>query len=247
MAEQTASLTPAERHHFLVRRLHSLTGLVPVGLFVCVHLVTNASILAASDGSEFQKAVERIHSLGPLLVPVEIVFIFLPLAFHALLGVKIWLSSTPNPMQYRYSSNVRYTLQRTTGIITFGFVIYHIWQMHWLGKSFGGGAFELHDASGAATGAMTTAMALRSWWVAPIYALGVVSAVFHLANGIWTSLITWGITIKPQSQRAAGYVCATFGIVLCVVGLGALRGFKTFETGPVGAAQHSAATTTHVP
>ena len=59
--------------------------------------------------------------------------------------------------------------------------------------------------------------------------------MFHLANGVWTSLITWGITIKPQTQRVSGYVCAVFGILLCLVGLGALRGFKTFDTGATAA------------
>ena len=62
------------RHHFLVRRLHSLSGIVPIGVFLCVHLLTNASVLAPGDpGAEFQKAVEKIHALGPMLIPVEIV------------------------------------------------------------------------------------------------------------------------------------------------------------------------------
>ena len=77
------SQTFADRHHFLLRRLHSLSGLVPVGVFLVVHLTVNASINVG--GVEFQDQVDRIHSLGPLLVPVEIVGIFIPILFHAVL------------------------------------------------------------------------------------------------------------------------------------------------------------------
>jgi succinate dehydrogenase/fumarate reductase cytochrome b subunit len=68
-------------------------------------------------------------------------------------------------------------------------------------------------------------------WVAPLYVLGVIASVYHLANGIWTALITWGITIRPATQRMSGFVCAVFGVLLCLVGLGAVVGFRTFDVG----------------
>lgn len=228
---QPAADNQADRYYFLIRRLHSLSGLIPVGVFLFVHLSTNATVLAPGPaGAEFQKSVERIHALGPLLVPVEIVGIFLPLLFHTIVGFQIIFTSRSNAQQYRYFSNARYTAQRTTGMIAFVFIVYHVWQMHWFGKGIGGGAFQLHDAAGGETGALTTARAIQAaWWIAPLYAVGVLSCVFHLANGIWTSLITWGITIRPRSQQVAGYVCAAFGVVLSLIGLGALGGFKQFD------------------
>lgn len=231
VAEQPGSSEADGKYHFLVRRLHSLSGLVPVGAFLCVHLLTNATVLApGAAGSEFQKSVERIHSLGPLLVPVEIIFIFIPLAFHAIVGVMIWRTSSPNAQQYRHVGNVRYTLQRMTGMIAFVFILYHLWQMHWLGERLGGGAFKLHTETGAPSAVVTTATAIQSaWWVAPVYAIGVLATVFHFANGVWTSLITWGITIRAETQRTAGYVCAVFGVVLALAGMGALFGFKNFD------------------
>jgi len=230
--EHNAAAEPtADKYHFLLRRLHSLTGLVPVGVFLVIHLSANATVLAPGPaGAEFQRSVERIHALGPLLVPVEIVGIFLPLLFHSLLGFQIIFTGQSNAQQYRYGSNIRYTLQRITGVIAFVFIFYHVWQMHWLGEGLGGGSFRVHDDAGSGVAAATTAATIQgAWWIAPIYALGVVSAVYHLANGIWTSLITWGITIRPRTQRTAGYVCAAFGVVLCAVGLGALRGFGTLD------------------
>ena len=67
------------RNEFLLRRLHSLSGLVPVGAFMMVHLVVNASLLNANSAATFQANVLRIHGLGRLLWVVEWMFIFLPL------------------------------------------------------------------------------------------------------------------------------------------------------------------------
>jgi len=215
----------AVRHHFFLRRLHSLLGLVPLGVFVVMHLSVNASV--GFGGDEFQKNVDRIHDLGPMLVPVEIVGIFLPLLFHALLGVKIWLSSRPNLSRYKYGGNYRYVLQRVSGVIAFLFIAFHLWQMHWLGNPFGGGVFDAHDA------ARTAAVAIQdSMWAVPIwvfYVIGVVCTVYHLANGIWTSLITWGITIGEKSQRVSGYVCTALGVFLMVAGLSAVYNFNRFD------------------
>ena len=243
MAEQQSeSIGLGDKHYFLIRRLHSLSGLVPVGVFLCIHLTVNASILLpGAPGQEFQKAVERIHSLGPLLKPVEIVGIFIPLAFHTLLGFQIMFSSRSNAQQYRYGSNIRYTLQRVSGIIAAVFIVYHVWQMHWLGAVFGGGDFELHKAGLPYAAESTAKLIQQSLWIAPVYAVGVMATVFHLANGIWTSLITWGITIRPETQRGAGYTCTAFGIILTLVGLGALNGFRRFDiqSQPVAGAETS--------
>lgn len=236
MTDNQPESTPlGSRYYFVIRRLHSLAGLIPVGVFLCIHLTANASVLVPGEhGAEFQRSVDRIHLLGPLLIPVEILGIFIPILFHALLGFQIILSGASNAQQYRYGGNIRYTAQRITGVIAFVFLLYHVWQMHWLGAPLGGAKFDPHDAT--RTAAMTIQAA---WWIAPIYTIGVLASVFHLANGIWTLLITWGITIKPQSQRTAGYVCAAFGIVVSLLGLGSLRGFKTFDVQE--AAVHGAA------
>jgi len=245
--DHSSSSEAVGKYHFLVRRLHSLSGLVPVGVFLCIHLMTNASVLVpGAPGSEFQRSVERIHALGPLLVPVEIIGIFIPLAFHAIVGVMIWRTSAPNAQQYRHGGNVRYTLQRTTGIIAFVFIFYHLWQMHWTGKPFGGGAFEVHTATGAPAAAVTTAKVIQAaWWITPIYAIGILASVFHLANGVWTSLITWGITIRAKTQRASGYVCAVFGVLLAIAGTGALFGFKTFDVPGNTSSPQAAVETSH--
>ena len=72
------------RHEFAIRRLHSLLGIVPLGLYMAIHLTTNASLLNAPE--TFQRAVYMIHSPGKLLPLIEWGFIFTPLIFHAVIG-----------------------------------------------------------------------------------------------------------------------------------------------------------------
>ena len=62
-----------------------------------------------------------------------------------------------------------------------------------------------------------------------IYAVGIMSIVYHLANGLWTMGITWGVWTTPHAQRWANIPCALFGIALMIIGLGAFFGFVNFS------------------
>jgi succinate dehydrogenase / fumarate reductase cytochrome b subunit len=216
--------TPGEagKYHFLLRRLHSLSGIIPVGVYLCIHLSVNATAVVGPES--YQQQVNRIHSLGAFLLPAELFGIFLPILFHAILGVIIFLEGKSNPMSYSYAANWRYALQRWTGLIAFAFIIYHVWQTNPYFAVLGGGRFEPHAAY------VSTAEILQSApWIAPIYAIGIAAAVFHLANGIWTALITWGITVGDNAQRKAGWVCAAVGVVLLVFGIGSLTSLRTAD------------------
>ena len=206
------------KQEFAVRRLHSLLGLVPIGGFLCFHLATNASIL---DGPEtFQMRVNIIHQLGPITLSVlEWGTIFLPILFHGIIGLIIVSRGKRNLQHYPYLENWRYTMQRVTGVVVMAFILFHVFQMHgwfrcewWtahVARPFGGAATVLEGSN----------------LIAAIYFIGVVSAVYHLANGLWTMGITWGVWTTPHAQRWANIPCAMFGIALLTVGLGALFGF----------------------
>jgi len=221
------------RHDFLIRRLHSLSGLVPVGAFMVVHLAANASVLESA--ASFQKNVYSIHSLGPLLPVVEWAFIFIPLLFHAILGFVIVGGGMPNSNQYRYGPNYRYTLQRGTGMVAFVFIMVHVFHMHgwfhadvWLEnvvKPFGGGQFRPYNA------ASTAGLALQSWAMVAFYLVGVLSCVYHLANGMWTMGITWGVWTSPAAQARASKACTGFGVLLAVLSVAALFGMRSVGEG----------------
>ncbi len=211
-----------ERHQFLIYRLFSLSGLIPVGAFLVVHLLTNSSVLGGA--AAFQARVDMIHSFGPLVLTVlEWVFIFIPILFHAAVGFVIMSNGMPNVSSYPYSGNIRYTLQRVTGMIAFVFILCHVSHLHWLGAWMGGGQFDPHFATS------TAAEALRPTWVTVLYAIGVLSAVFHFANGLWSIGITWGLWTSPAAMQRANVVSIVAGLGLAAAGLGSLAGFKMVD------------------
>ncbi len=223
---ERSSLPLLVRHQFLIRRLHSISGLVPIGAYMVLHLVTNASVL--SGPGTFQANVNKIHSLGVLLPFIEWGGIFLPILFHAVVGVMIVVGMVPNTSSYPFMSNWRYTLQRWTGVIAFAFIMWHVGHMRgwfhnelwatYVSEPLGGANFRAYNA------ASTAGLALQSLIVMVLYAIGILACVYHLANGIWATGITWGVWTSPPAQARALGVCAAFGVGLAMIGLGALWG-----------------------
>ncbi len=191
-----------------------------------VHLLTNASII--NGVAAFQMNVDRIHSLGKALWIVEWTFIFIPIMFHAAVGFLIISGAMPNTSSYAYASNIRYTLQRATGIVAFVFIVFHVVQLHHFfgapfeeiaGQKFGAQFHPEHAASSAA-------VALQPLWVKLIYLVGMLSAIYHFSNGLWTQGITWGLWTSAAAQRRASWVSVVVGLFLTVVGVTALSGFS---------------------
>jgi succinate dehydrogenase / fumarate reductase, cytochrome b subunit len=216
------------RNDFLIRRLHSLSGLIPVGAYMVVHLIVNSSVI--NGAATFQNNVLNIHKLGALLPLVEWTFIFIPILFHAIFGFVIIAGGMPNTHNYPYAANYRYTLQRATGVIAFFFIMLHVLHMHgwihnesWLHyvvEPMGGGQFRPYNATSTAGAALQNAV------IVVLYAIGVTACVYHLANGIWTMGITWGVWTSPRAQRRASYVCGAFGLLLMGVSAAALFGMR---------------------
>ncbi|QDV25432.1 succinate dehydrogenase cytochrome b558 subunit [Aureliella helgolandensis] len=225
------SLDFFSKNEFLIRRLHSLSGLIPVGAYMTVHLLVNASLL--NGAGAFQSNVNQIHSLGKLLPMVEWAFIFLPLIFHAVVGVWIIRSGKSNHDNYRYVANWRYTLQRWSGVIAILFIFTHVFHLHgwfhgdwWLtnvAEPLGMANFRAYNAAST----LAVAMGGIAWPI--FYFLGIVACVFHLANGVWTMGITWGVWISPAAQRRATYLCSAGGLLLLIVGLSALFAVKQID------------------
>jgi len=230
----TASTSFFTRNEFAIRRLHSLTGIVPLGAYMVVHLTTNASLL--NNVETFQRAVYAIHALGRALPIVEWGLIFAPLLFHAIIGVWIAKTGHSNTSSYKFPSNRRYKWQRITGLIAFVYLMMHVMHLHgwvhlspWvrLGEQYGFAQFRAYNA------ASTLALAMNNIFWQVFYLLGVWACVFHFANGLWTAGITWGLWISAAAQRRALKVCTAIGVVLMVIGTSAW--YAAIVTDPVAA------------
>lgn len=198
--------------HFLLRRLHSLTGLV-FGGYLVVHLIVNATI--AQTGKVYQVQVNKIHDL-PFLWAFEWGLIYLPILYHTVYGIWIVLTGQPNVDRYPYTKNWFYTLQRASAIVIVVFMAFHILTLK-VGVS-SRLAFDPHAASYSVHRHMTA-----SWFIAfVIYPLGIIASCYHLANGFWTAAITWGLTISAGAQRRWGVVCGGIFVLMMICGFTAL-------------------------
>jgi succinate dehydrogenase / fumarate reductase, cytochrome b subunit len=195
------------RYHFLLRRLHSLTGIV-FGGYLVVHLLVNATLIEGSrhDGgpSVFQLQVDKIHSL-PFLAVVETLFIYLPILFHTVYGIWITLTGQPNVGHYSYKKNWFYFFQRVSAIVLVFFMLFHVLGMKGV---FGGElGYALTFAPLEATQSTVNHMK-AAWWIGyVVYPIGILASCYHLANGFWTAGITWGLTISEHAQKRWGRAC----------------------------------------
>ncbi|WP_413363006.1 succinate dehydrogenase cytochrome b558 subunit [Lysinibacillus sp. 3P01SB] len=197
---------------FLWRRLHSLLGVIPVGLFLVFHLSLN---FTAVGGEEVYNNSTGVMELVPhaLLVAMEWIIIYIPLMFHAFYGIYIAFTARHNVKRFSTFRNWMFALQRFTGIFLVIFVAWHIFQT------------RVQKALGAEVDFNMMAEIVDNPWMLGFYIVGILSATFHLANGIWSFLVSWGITQSPSSQRVATFITMAIFVILSIMGVVAIVSF----------------------
>lgn len=200
----------ANSRQFVHHRLHSLFGLMPIGLFLLFHLAANYQATKGADA--YNEVVGSIDKV-PFVLVLEFALIYLPLLFHAIYGLYIAFQAKHNVNNYGYFRNHMFMWQRITGVITLIYVSWHVWQTR-IQKALGTEVNYdmMHD--------ILVNPAMRIF-----YGLGIVAAVFHFSNGIWSFLVHWGITVGPRSQRIATYFTVGVFVVVSFIGLRALSAF----------------------
>jgi len=204
---------------FVLRKLHQLSGIFPLGIFLLEHFYTNSKALTGA--ADFNKAVSELQSI-PYIIFVEIGGIFIPLLYHAIYGLVITVEARPNNLAYPYPRNWFYLVQRITGVILFFFIIFHVLNFRF------GLIPGLNMQSVATHPNEAFNIVAREFRLVPIfiiYLVGITATVWHFANGIWLFLVDWGITIGERAQRLTGYACIAFGAVLLLVGINAAVAF----------------------
>ena len=206
---------------FLLRKLHQLTGIVPLGFFFGVHMFTNAK--AVNGEKVFNEAVADIHHL-PFLLLIEIFGIFLPLFFHSVYGIFISAESRTNVLSYGYGRNWLYLFQRITGIFLFFFILFHL--LHFRFGLFGFMDLTSVAVAGNADQAFQIiASDFQFAGVLMLYILGVAVTAWHLGYGLFLFAVDWGLVIGEKAQRITLYACAAIGFGLFALGTNAAFSF----------------------
>ncbi len=210
-----APLRAGQGHSFLLRRLHSLSGIIPVGAFLFEHiLVSNAT--AIGGPAAYARQVRFLGSL-PLVFFLELFGIWLPILFHAGYGFYIWYRGDSNVAEYPWTGNWMYAVQRWTGGIAFAYIVWHTYTMRFSG-------LDLHQYPGASFGKVQAE--LFNPWLLTFYVIGLIAASWHFAYGIWLFCAKWGITTGEKARQRLLMVCMAFFLLLAVVGVSSLYSFR---------------------
>ena len=174
---------------FYLRRLHSLVGLLAIGIFLFEHIITNARALGGAESLNGALAMMELIP-HPIFLGLEIFGVALPILFHAIYGIYIALQGKNNPGRYGYVRNWQFALQRWTAWFLVIFLIWHVFYLRIFTSS-----------------PITTLL----------YTIGMFAAIFHFCNGITTFCMTWGIAKGPRIQNVINVLSMCLCAFLCLV------------------------------
>jgi succinate dehydrogenase / fumarate reductase cytochrome b subunit len=208
---------------FVLRRLHSLSGIVPVGAFLFEHILVSNST-AISGPEAYARQVSFLANL-PLVFFLELFGIWLPIAFHALYGFYIWYRGEGNAIEYPWTGNWMYTAQRWTGGIAFAYIVWHTWTMRFTGV-------DLHANPSASFGKVQVEVFQTPLFL--FYVVGLIAASWHFSYGIWLFSAKWGIVSGEKARKRFLVICLAFFFVLTGAGLASLTSFRSRPQQPIG-------------
>ncbi len=201
----------SDRTYFMLKRLHSLTGVVPIGLFLLEHFFTNSRALQSP--AAFDQAAAELARI-PYVTLVEALGIWAPIAFHMVLGVIIATTWQANVGRHGYAKNWQYVLQRVSGIVLVFYILFHTWMTRF-------DANYLNSASAYDY----VKQQVSNPGVFAFYVIGILSACWHLGNGLFGFSIHWGLATGRTAQRWASRFAMLVFVALSIVGLNALLAF----------------------
>lgn len=189
---------------FILRRLHSLSGVFPIGFFLLEHMFSNSFILFGPNA--YNRQIHFLQSL-PFVVFLEITFIAIPILYHSIYGIVVTVTGKTNLSFYPYTQNILYTLQRITGIIALIYVGYHAYHTRIVQALYG------TEVSYARMQEIMT-NPFMFWF----YIVGLAAVCFHFANGLWGFCVSWGITVSQRAQQKVGIAFGLLGLLIFIVG-----------------------------
>jgi len=211
-----SQVSAKDKRALALRKLHSFAGVFPLGLFLLLHLGMNGLALFSQDS--FEAGVSAVVRV-PALWLLELVAIWLPLSWHVLYGLKLALS---RPRDHESAGVWKRRLKQAPGIITFAFLVYHLWQFR---IQVALGSLKEADLYYELCKGLSSTTASGLPLPAAIYLLGLAAAVFHFTHGLYafcSDLVSW-----PRLERPKPLAFGVFGALLFALGATTVIYFAT--------------------
>jgi succinate dehydrogenase / fumarate reductase cytochrome b subunit len=199
MSEAAAAPAKGKDWSFALRKLHSLSGIVPVGAFLLFHLFENLKIAFGHGGAAYNEAIRELWAMAPrpIFYVIEVGLLGVPILFHSLYGFWIWYTGESNTAAYPYRRNWLYAAQRWSGLVAFAYMALHVWQLRIMPE--GHLALARGDTDLANFSQVYAAVTPLGWTV--IYLVGGIAAAFHLGNGLFGFAYSWGLAVGRKAQQ----------------------------------------------
>ena len=211
---EVSSHSSVQNRHFLLRRLHSLVGLIPVGAFLLFHLWENSQSRFGPEHYN-QYVVEKIQNINYVFL-LEIFLIALPILFHAGYGLVVFWMGKQNVTTYGYFRNWTWLLQRISGVGILLFLLLHVIGTRIL-------AIWNEAIRQDMFGHMKNLFSEPAFLVP--YVIGLVLTIFHFCNGVWSASIVWGLATTPRAQKIVQVAMGVAFVVITALGIHGMLGF----------------------
>ncbi|WP_164008043.1 succinate dehydrogenase [Pyxidicoccus trucidator] len=187
MSSQAAEAVPTKTP-LLKSRLGSFLAVVPLSIWVVNHLWDN---LSAFNGAAAWETSVTSYS-NPFAQAFTLIIVLLPLLMHTGWGIVRLFSFKPNNVSYSNYGNLKYLVQRISAVGVLFFLGAHIWLAFLHPRLVEGHPEPFSDIAREMHHHMPTLI---------VYLLGTLGTAYHLANGLQSFAMSWGIFASDRSMR----------------------------------------------
>jgi succinate dehydrogenase / fumarate reductase cytochrome b subunit len=205
-AAEATTTTKRADPSFLHSRLGSLLAVVPLGVWTIAHLWHN---LSAFQGAAAWERDVTAHE-SPIAFFVTTTIALLPLGLHTVWGIGRILSVRPNNTKYTFYANLKYALQRLSAMGLVGFLGAHVFKAMIEPRAMHGRAEPFDDIATMMNHHLPTLV---------VYILGVAGIAFHLANGLQSFSMGWGIVTSRHALKKLEWLVAIVFVAILAMGL----------------------------
>jgi succinate dehydrogenase / fumarate reductase cytochrome b subunit len=200
MHSATASSTP-NAGSFVQARLASFLAVAPLGVWTFFHLLGN---LTAWNGAEAWESSVTTYA-SPFTQLLTGCLVLVPLVLHTVWGIARLFSAKPNNGHYRTYANLKYLLQRLAAVGVLLFVGAHLWLA------------MIHPRLTTGHGEAFADIAHEMRFNPPtlvVYLLGTLGVTYHLANGLQTAAMGWGVVSSQRALKRLEWVALALFVVM---------------------------------